>query len=134
MVLKGIITGLFITTTYAAPAHFFIQAENRSDKNASLSFQQDVGNIYLDPIMNEHTNIAAHALSTKYGVHIEPLDPKASFNIIFTGKQDCTFNIGFYGPGNPKVTVSGAGCYGGGYEIIDNGTALLLYISDIHKK
>lgn len=118
----------------ATDAHFYLQMENRSNKPASVSFKPEKGNVYLEPTLADHTPLSAHSNTPKYGVHIEPMDPAATFNVVFTGNQDCTFNIGFYGPANPKVIVSGAGCQGGGYEIIDNGSALLLYISDIRKK
>ena len=113
--------------------HFYVQMENRSDKPASISFQTDIGNVYLNPTLSTNTPLAAQEKSEKYEVHIEPLNDKSTFNIVFTGKRPCTFNIGYYAPANPKVTVIGPGCYGGGYQIIDKGYTLLLYISDIHK-
>lgn len=136
--LKALL-GLLLFVTFTAPSlaqtrpHFYIQMENRSDKAASVSFQTDIGNVYLNPTLSTNTPLAAQEKSKKYEVHIEPLDDKSTFNIVFTGKKPCTFNIGYYAPANPKVTVIGPGCYGGGYQIIDKGYTLLLYISDIHK-
>lgn len=130
------LSGLLFATInlYAAPPHFYIQMENLSDKAAAISFKQEVGNVFLEPGLADKTPLDAHTSSAQYDVHIEPLDPKATFDVVFTGKKDCTFNIGFYAPANPKVIVSGEGCYGGGYQITNEGTTLLLYISDIHKK
>jgi hypothetical protein len=122
-----------LSATAMASPHFYLQMQNRSNKEATISFKQGLGNVYLEPVLGDHTALAAHESSKKYEVHIEPLDPKSTFNTIFTGKQDCTFNISYYGPANPKVIVSGAGCYGGGYQIIDNGHTLLLYVYDINK-
>lgn len=127
--------GLLSASVYANTGpHFYVKMENRSAKPASISFQPDVGSVSLNPIMSDHTPLAAQETSEKYEVYFKPLDTKSTFNIVFTGKQDCTFNIGYYGPANPKVTVSGPGCYGGGYQITDSGHTLLLYVSDIHLK
>lgn len=128
-----LLTSLCSTPLFAnSRPHFYVQMENRSDKTASISFKTDIGNVFLNPVLNTDTPLSAQEKSRKYEVHIEPLNDKSTFNIIFTGKQDCTFNIGYYAPANPKVTVSGPGCYGGGYQITDNGYTLLLYVSDIH--
>ncbi len=114
--------------------HFYIKMENQSDKDATVSFQQDVGYVFLTPILGDHTALPAHQKSQRYGVTLAPLDPADTFNIVFTGQNDCTFKIGFFGPGNPTVNVSGSGCYGGGYKIVDegDGLSLVLYVSDIH--
>jgi len=116
----------------ATEPHFNLVMENQSDKDATISFQQVVGNVDLTPVLADHMPLALHSSSIKYGVNFHPVDPQDTFNIIFTGKQDCTFNIAFYAPADPKVTVSGPGCYGGGYSILDGGYTLLLYVSDIH--
>ena len=112
--------------------HFYLQMENQSDKEASISFQQGVGNVSLTPVLQDHTSLAGHQQSAKYAVTFSPLDPADTFNVIFTGKRDCTFTVGYFAPGNPKISVSGYGCNGGGYRIIDGGYTLLLYVSDVH--
>jgi hypothetical protein len=114
--------------------HFYVVMQNQSQKDVTTSFQKGVGNVDLEPILNDHTPLPAHKTSIKYGVNFHPLDPQDTFNIVFTGEQDCTFNVAFYAPGNPKISMSGLGCYGGGYSIIDGGYTLLLYVSDIHLK
>lgn len=133
---KAILFALYFLThaALASVPHFFVQMENRSDKQAAISFQKGVGNVWLEPNLADKTPLPSHQKSMKYQVNIEPLDPKATFNIIFTGKQNCNFNIAYYAPANPKVTVSGFGCHGGGYEITGNQYTLLLYISDINLK
>ena len=125
-----ILSLLFASHTFAAP-HFQIQMQNRGDKNATVTFQSVVGNVSLDPGLNDNTPLVSHSYSGKYGVVIEPLDEKSNFNIVFKGEKECTFNVAFYAPARPKITQYGLGCYGGGYQIIDNGHTLLLYISDI---
>ncbi|RDI45191.1 hypothetical protein [Aquicella lusitana] len=131
-------TLLLSTALYASsPAHFYLQMENRSEKTTILRFEPNEKNsqtaVYLIPALNNNTPLAAHEKSPQYGVHIEPLTAQATFDIIFTGKQDCHFTVGYYGPGNPKVSVAGPGCLGGGYQLIDKGRTLLLYISDIRR-
>lgn len=129
--LLGLV-GSFLTFSQAwANPHFFLQMENRSDKNVMVSFQQGAGNIYLKPFLPDHTPMAAHQVSERYGIYIEPLDRNSTFNIIFTGQHDCTFNVAFFAPGRPKITTFGLGCYSVGYEMADNGGTLLLYVSDI---
>lgn len=126
---------LLSSTVFADPVpHFYIQMENQSDKNASISFQKNVGNVSLQPVLNDHTPLPAKQLSNRYNVFFDPLDSADTFNIVFTGKNDCTFTVGYFAPANPKVSVSGLGCRGGGYRIIDGGYTLLLYVSDIHLK
>lgn len=136
MILAGLIatTSVFAFSPAASSPHFNLVMENRSDKDVNISFQQEIGYIDLDPVLNDHTPLSPHSTSLKYAVNFYPLDPKDTFNIVFTGKQNCTFNIAFYAPANPKVTISGLGCYGGGYSITDGGYTLLLYVSDIHLK
>lgn len=131
--LLGLFASFLITSQAIAEQHFYVQMENRTEGSVGISFQQAVGNIYLDPVLADYTPLAAHQASEKYGVHIEPLDPKSTFNIVFTGKKDCTFNVAFYAPGRPKITSYGLGCYGGGYQLIDNGATLLLFVTDIKK-
>lgn len=112
--------------------HFYIQMENRSEQNATISFQPVVGNVSLTPSLNDHTNLLAHQRSRQYGVVFNPLGKDDQFNIIFTGKKDCAFNVAFYAPYDPKITISGLGCFGGGYQV--QGDTLILYITDIHVK
>jgi len=113
--------------------HFYLVMENQSAQDVTMSFQPVVGNVSLDPVLPDHTALAAGKDSAKYGVIFQPLDPSDTFNVVFTGAQDCTFNVAFFAPGDPKITVSGLGCAGGGYKII-GGDTLMLYISDIHLK
>jgi hypothetical protein len=113
--------------------HFYVEMQNQSQKNASISFAPGVGNVFLQPELLKMTPLPANQTSNKYGVYFDPLVPEDTFNIIFTGKNDCIFTVGFFAPADPIITMSGLGCAGGGYKIIENGTTLLLYISDIHK-
>lgn len=131
--LLGWLGLLFIAAPAFAAEHFFIQMENRSARNATISFQQVDGNVFLEPTLVDRSPLAAHKISDRYGVHIEPLDPKSNFNIVFTGRKACTFNVAFYAPGKPKITTYGLGCAGCGYQLVDNGSTLLLYITDITK-
>lgn len=112
--------------------HFYVQMENQSDHTTSISFQKVSGNVSLSPTLAEHTPLAAHDKSDKYGVVYNPLGRNDTFNIVFTGKQDCTFNVAFFAVNNPKINISGYGCFGGGYKI--KGNTLELYVSDIHLK
>ncbi len=113
--------------------HFYVKMENQSDKDASISLQQGVGNVYFTPNLVDHTALPAHQKSQRYGVTFAPIDPSSTFNVVFTGQNDCAFNIASYSPGIPKVTMSGPGCHGGGYKFVEeaDGRSLLLYISDI---
>lgn len=131
-VLTLLAYSLMMTSAYAAP-HFYLQMENRSDKEAAISFQKGEGNVYLAPNLGEKTPLPAQGKSGKYQVNIEPLEPQATFKIIFAGKQPCQFTVGYFAPGNPTVQVLGPGCRGGGYQIIDNGYTLLLYVTDIKR-
>lgn len=110
--------------------HFYVRMENKSNQDAFISFKPVVGNVSLLPVLNSHTPLLTHEQSQKYGVVFNPLGRNDTFDIIFTGKQDCSFNIAFYAQNNPKVTISGPGCFGGGYRV--NKDTLELYISDIH--
>ena len=136
LLLAGLVAASSVS--YATPLnqstapHFYVMMENHSDKDASISFQKVVGEVDLDPVLADHTPLPAHKTSAKYGVNFHPLGKKDNFNIVFTGKEDCAFNIAFYSQGNPKITVSGLGCFGGGYSI--SGDTLFLYISDINLK
>jgi hypothetical protein len=112
--------------------HFYLQMENASDKDVTISFKKGIGKSDLMPALSENTKLLAHTDSDKYGVEFHPLLPWDTFNITFTGKHDCNVNVAFYAPSDPKITLSGLGCNGGGYKIIDNGYTLLLYISDIN--
>jgi hypothetical protein len=126
---------IFITTSAFAQnrvPHFFVQMENQSLKETSISFQPVVGNVYLQPSLADHHPLKAHETSEKYGVVFNPLGRNDSFNIVFTGKKDCAFNVAFYSEYNPKITMSGMGCFGGGYRI--TGNTLVLYVTDIHLK
>lgn len=112
--------------------HFNVQMENQSEKPAWLSFQ-NVGNVSLQPVLTDNTLLPSKQQSIQYKVYFDPLTIQDNFNIIFKGKQNCIFNIAYFAPGSPKITVSGLGCNGGGYRIIDSGETLLLYVTDIHK-
>lgn len=109
--------------------HFFVQMENQSNQDAAISFQPLVGNVSLVPTLSTHTTLPAHQKSQKYGVVFNPLGRNDSFNIVFTGKQDCAFTVEFFAPNDPKITISGFGCFGGGYRV--NRDTLELYVSDI---
>ncbi len=119
------------TSTFAAP-HFFLQLKNGTNKNITISVKENVGKMHLEPQLVDNTPLAAQQSSEKYGVVFEPLTAEGMFDVVFTGQKACTFTIGYFAPGNPKITVMGHGCNGGGYQIIDNGHTLLLYVSDIH--
>jgi hypothetical protein len=115
-----------------ASPHFYVQMENQSNQPAFISFRQAAGNVSLMPILSDHTDLSAHQQSNKYGVVFDPIGKTDTFNIVFTGRQDCVFNIAFYAVNNPQINISGAGCFGGGYHI--SGNTLVLYISDIRLK
>ena len=133
VLLSNVITANASGSISGSSPHFYIEMQNQSQKNASISFSEGVGNVYLQPELLKFTPLPPNQISEKYGVYFDPLLPEDTFNIIFTGKNDCVFNVGFFAPADPVITMSGLGCAGGGYRIIDNGTTLLLYISDIHK-
>ena len=122
------------TNVIAADHHFFVQMENISQKDVTLSFRQVEGNVSLSPILEDGTKLSINQKSVPYAVSIVPLDPKANYNIIFKGEKDCQFNVGFYAAGRPRVTMQGLGCLGSGAKITNQGTTLLLYVSDINRK
>jgi hypothetical protein len=130
--LLAIAASAFISVNALADPqpHFFVQMENQSDHDAAISFQPVVGSVSLTPELPSHTTLSAHQKSQKYGVVFNPLGKDDSFNIVFTGKQDCAFKVEFYAVYNPKITISGYGCFGGGYRV--NRDTLELYVSDIH--
>lgn len=130
-VLNASLSYAFPNTDMTKP-HFYIQMENHSERDASISFQKVIGNISLIPTMSDHTTLLSHQKSGKYGVEISPLGRDDQFNIVFTGKEDCAFNVAFYAVYDPKITISGLGCLGGGYKL--QGNTLVLYISDISLK
>ncbi len=111
--------------------HFFVQMENRTAQNVGISFQLDAGEASLAPTLENKTLLPAHQMSATYGVVYPHLGANDVFSIVFTGKQDCAYKVEFLAPGDPKITISGLGCYGGGYAV--NGHTLLLYVSDIHQ-
>lgn len=122
---------IFLTSTVATAApHFFIQMENQSAKETLLRFQPVTGNVSLEPALADATPLAPASQSARYGVVFNPLGRDDTFNVVFTGQQDCAFHVAFYAPNNPKITVSGPGCFGGGYKVV--GDTLRLYVSDIH--
>lgn len=126
---------LFFTTAAIANAsHFNLKMENRSDKDTTITFTRHTGNVSLIPELQANTYLAPHTMTFSYGVEITPMSPQASFDITFKGKENCTFTVGYYGPGNPKISIAGSGCHGGGYELIEDNHTLLLYVSDIHLK
>lgn len=114
----------------AANPHFFVQMENLSSQQTSVSFRALTPNVSLIPELADHSLLPPNQLTARFGVMFTPLGKDDNFNIIFTGKQDCLFNVAFYAVNNPKITISGPGCFGGGYEIIGN--TLRLFVSDIH--
>lgn len=122
----------FAATTESTDHHFYVQMQNRSSKNVTMSFRRGEGNVSLDPVLADNTPLKT--VSPKYGVNIVPMVPTATFNIIFKGQNECNFNIGFFAPGKPRVTMQGLGCLGGGYQIADQGTTLVLFVSDINHK
>ena len=95
-----------------------------------MRFHPVTGNVSLEPSLIDGTPLSASQMSSKYGVVFNPLGRDDTFDVVFTGQQDCAFNVAFYAPNNPKITVSGPGCFGGGYRV--NGNTLVLYITDIH--
>lgn len=126
---------LFASYAQAKPVpHFYLQLENNSDKAVTLSFISKDGNTYLNPNLNNQLSLSTHQQTPKYQVYFKKLDPAITFDVAFKGKAECTFTVGYFAPGNPKISMSGFGCNGGGYKIIDNGTTLLLYVSSIHLK
>jgi hypothetical protein len=109
--------------------HFYVQMENQTAQDVGISFQLNEGEAYLTPTLNNKTLLAAHQTSYSYGVIFPKLSSQDAFSIVFTSKQDCAFKVEFFAPGDPKITIAGLGCAGGGYSI--DGHTLKLYISDI---
>ena len=85
-------------------SHFYIQMENQSNKNVSMSFQEVNGSVYLQPTLENNTLLPAHQLSLKYGAVFSDLNPTDTFNIVFTDQQDCTFNVAFYSANGSAVS------------------------------
>jgi hypothetical protein len=132
LVITGILA-LGLSTHALAKAHFFVQMENSSSENVILTFNQGPDKeITLEPTLIDNTPLAAHQVSPKYGVNIVPMDPKATFSILFKAKNTCKFDVGFYAPGRPQIHISGLGCKGAGFKLVDGGSTVLLTISDIN--
>jgi hypothetical protein len=113
-----------------AKPHFYIQMDNQSNKDISLNFQPVSGSVSLTPTLANNVPLLAHQQSNKYGVIFDDLGRDDTFNVIFTGQQDCVYNVAFYAVNNPKITISGLGCFGGGYHI--DGNTLVLTVLEIH--
>ncbi|MHB1949630.1 MAG: hypothetical protein ACYCQI_16140 [Gammaproteobacteria bacterium] len=123
----------FSTGSYAVDkSHFFVQMQNLTQKDVSVSFRKGNANVDLNPVLVDNTLLPAQQKSAPYGVEIIPMDHTATFNIIFKGNKECNFNIGFYAPGRPRVITEGLGCLGTGSQIVEHGSTLLLYVSDIN--
>jgi hypothetical protein len=127
-----LLSGTVFANNSSDNPHFYIQMQNQSQKSATISFSPLVGNVFLQPELIKNTPLPANEVSQKYGVYFDPLTTEDTFNIIFTGKNDCVFTVGYFAPADPTIFISGLGCAGAGYKITDGGKTLLLYISDIH--
>jgi hypothetical protein len=124
-----------VTKMKSDPApHFSVIVENKSDQNIKMRFHENHGSVYLQPALADNTPLAAHQESMPYGVVFPHLGTDDTFDMTLTGKQDCTFTIGFYASGNPRIAIQGPGCFGGGYSINLPARTVSLYITDIHKK
>jgi hypothetical protein len=135
MKLKSLILTSLLTLNTAAIAapHFFMQMENRGDKDATISFRHGTGEISLDPVLPDNTTLPAHSASNKYGVIVD-FKPDSTFVIAFKGKEECTFTAGFGSPGFPKVTIEGRGCDGAGFGLNHDNKTLVFYVNGINLK
>jgi hypothetical protein len=140
--ISSLLISSFITVTAHAdvtalrsdPApHFSVIVENKTDQNITMRFRENQGSVYLQPALADKTPLAAHQNSMPYGVVFPHLGTEDTFDMTLTGKQDCTFTIGFYASGNPRINIQGPGCFGGGYSVNLPERTVSLYITDIHK-
>jgi hypothetical protein len=128
-----LISFLSVGALFAEPTqHFNVKMQNRSTRVVTLRFEPVSGNVSLQPQLNDYTPLQAGEYSATYGVYFDPLTPSDSFKIIFRGNKDCVFKVEYFAPGSPKISMSGYGCKGGGYQIVDQGQTLLLYVSEIN--
>lgn len=141
MISSLLISSFLITTTQAQivttsdpSPHFSVYLENRTDQAITTRFKENQGHAYLLPAMNDNTPLAAHQKSIAYGVVFPQLGRDDKFDMILTGKQDCSFTVGFYASGNPSIVIQGPGCFGGGYTVNLQDRYVVLYVTDIHKK
>ena len=130
LLLASLLT-LASASAISAP-HFYMAMENNSNKDATISFRQQDTVFKLEPALADETPLVAQTSTLKYAVNIEPMDPSATFDVVFKGKNECVYTVGFYQPGNPKVSMMGPGCKGGGYRFENH--VLVFYISDITYK
>lgn len=108
----------FISINANATDLFPLQMLNLTDQDLRISFQEDIGHVFLDCELEDNTLLPKGAYSHTYGVNFAPRDPSYQFKIIFSGEQDCVFTVGYYKPpGEPKVSVSGSGCRQAGYRV-----------------
>ena len=121
LLLASLLT-LASASAISAP-HFYMAMENNSNKDTVFK---------LEPALADETPLVAQTSTLKYAVNIEPMDPSATFDVVFKGKNECVYTVGFYQPGNPKVSMMGPGCKGGGYRFENH--VLVFYISDITYK
>lgn len=110
--------------------HFYIQMENQSTQDVTLSSQVDQGEVQFSPMLSDGTLLPANQTSQSYGVIYPNFGKDDVFSILFTGKKSCEYKVEFFAPGDPKITIQGLGCAGGGYKL--DGHTLILYVSDIH--
>jgi len=139
--ILGVLVAASISMTFANAAplsvndptpHFFVVMENQTDQDVSISFKVDTGQVYLTPSLPDHTPLASHQSSQKYGVVYPVVGTSDVFSMIFTGQQDCDISVEFFAPGNPKITMAGFGCDGAGYRVV--GDTLFLTATGIHSK
>lgn len=141
LAITSLLIGNFLVSTTHADItklsdptpHFSVIVENKTDQNIKMRFRENQGESYLLPSMADNTPLAAHQTSSPYGVVFPHLGRTDTFDIILTGKQDCSFTIGFYAQGDPSVAIQGLGCFGGGYSINLPDRSITLYVTDIHK-
>lgn len=123
MLKKMLLPLLLLSTlnaTHAAilTSQFPLEMENHTTQDTWLTFKEDIGHVYFDEPMEDHTLLAAGRTSTAYGVIFAPRNPEAKFKIHFENQETCTFTVGFFTPPEPpKVTFSGDGCKTAGYRV-----------------
>ena len=120
-----------LNTNNASP-HFYVVMENQTDHDLSMSFKPVVGDVSLIPVLSDHTSLAAHQSSQKYGVVFATLGKDDSFSMTFSGNNDCTIKVGFFAPGVPTISMAGPSCYGAGYRVV--GDTLFLSATDVRLK
>lgn len=132
-----IIFFLLTTSSYAGEwpnrtCTFPLQMLNLTEKEVFISFKTDIGLVYFDEPLEDHTLLPAGRYSYLYGVNFAPRDPQYRFKMIFEGEKQCEFTVGYFRfPEQPRVTLNGSGCDRAGYriELNSNYETLVLFVA-----